>query len=106
MKASLKLAQHLAQRGIPLLLAGETGSGKEVFARALHELSHRYAGPFVAVNCAAIPEALIESELFGYRKGAFTGPRAKAIAAASCRPTAAPCFSTRSATCPSPCRRA
>ena len=73
MKASLKLAQHLAQRGIPLLLAGETGSGKEVFARALHELSHRYAGPFVAVNCAAIPEALIESELFGYRKGAFTG---------------------------------
>ncbi len=73
MKASLKLAQHLAQRGIPLLLAGETGAGKEVFARALHELSHRYAGPFVAVNCAAIPEALIESELFGYRKGAFTG---------------------------------
>ncbi|MBK6400481.1 MAG: sigma-54-dependent Fis family transcriptional regulator [Rhodocyclaceae bacterium] len=73
MKASLKLAQHLAQRGIPLLLAGDTGTGKEVFARALHELSHRYAGPFVAVNCASIPEALIESELFGYRKGAFTG---------------------------------
>ena len=73
MKRNLDLAQHLAQRGVPILLSGETGTGKEVFARALHELSHRYAGPFVAVNCAAIPEALIESELFGYRKGAFTG---------------------------------
>ncbi len=73
MKHNLELAQHLAQRGIPILLAGDTGSGKEVFARALHELSQRYAGRFVAVNCAAIPETLIESELFGYRKGAFTG---------------------------------
>jgi transcriptional regulator of acetoin/glycerol metabolism len=73
MKRNLELAQHLAQRGVPILLAGETGTGKEVFARGLHELSHRYAGPFVAVNCASIPEALIESELFGYRKGAFTG---------------------------------
>ena len=73
MKRNLDLAQHLAQRGVPILLAGETGTGKEVFARGLHELSHRYAGPFVAVNCASIPEALIESELFGYRKGAFTG---------------------------------
>ena len=73
MKHNLALAQHLAQRGMPILLVGDTGTGKEVFARALHELSHRYAGPFVAVNCASIPEALIESELFGYRKGAFTG---------------------------------
>ncbi len=73
MKRNLELAQHLAQRGLPILLAGETGTGKEVFARALHELSHRYAGPFVALNCAALPEPLIESELFGYRQGAFTG---------------------------------
>ena len=70
---SLDLAQRLAGRNIPILLAGETGTGKEVFARAVHILSHRYVGPFIAVNCASVPEALIESELFGYRPGAFTG---------------------------------
>jgi transcriptional regulator of acetoin/glycerol metabolism len=70
---SLDLAQRLAGRNIPILLIGETGTGKEVFARAVHILSHRYVGPFVAVNCASVPEALIESELFGYRAGAFTG---------------------------------
>jgi transcriptional regulator of acetoin/glycerol metabolism len=70
---SLDLAQRLAGRNIPILLLGETGTGKEVFARAVHILSHRYVGPFVAVNCASVPEPLIESELFGYRAGAFTG---------------------------------
>jgi transcriptional regulator of acetoin/glycerol metabolism len=60
-------------RGTPLLLRGETGAGKEVFARALHERSPHAAGGFVAVNCASLPESLIESELFGYRAGAFTG---------------------------------
>jgi transcriptional regulator of acetoin/glycerol metabolism len=70
---SLDLAQRLAGRNIPILLAGETGTGKEVFARAVHILSHRYVGPFIAVNCASVPESLIESELFGYRAGAFTG---------------------------------
>ncbi len=70
---SLDLAQRLAGRNIPILLIGETGTGKEVFARAVHILSHRYVGPFVAVNCASVPESLIESELFGYRAGAFTG---------------------------------
>jgi transcriptional regulator of acetoin/glycerol metabolism len=70
---SLELAQRLAGRNIPMLLIGETGSGKEVFARAVHILSHRYVGPFVAVNCASLPEPLIESELFGYRPGAFSG---------------------------------
>jgi sigma-54 dependent transcriptional regulator, acetoin dehydrogenase operon transcriptional activator AcoR len=70
---SLELAQRLSTRNIPILLIGETGTGKEVFARAVHALSPRYAGRFVAVNCASVPEALIESELFGYQAGAFTG---------------------------------
>lgn len=70
---SLELAQRLSARNIPILLIGETGTGKEVFARAVHALSPRYAGRFVAVNCASVPETLIESELFGYQAGAFTG---------------------------------
>ena len=66
-------AARVYEKGIYVLLQGETGCGKEVFARALHEAGARAAGPFVAVNCAALPETLIESELFGYRGGAFTG---------------------------------
>lgn len=59
-----------------ILLTGETGSGKELFARAIHAASRRNNGPFVIVNCGAIPDSLIESELFGYEKGAFTGAKA------------------------------
>lgn len=66
---------RLLDADIPLLLQGETGTGKEVVARALHQRSQRGAAPFVAVNCAALPEHLIESELFGYMPGAFTGAR-------------------------------
>jgi two-component system, NtrC family, response regulator PilR len=57
----------------PVLILGESGTGKELVARAVHECSHRAAGPFVAVNCGAIPENLIEAEFFGARKGAYTG---------------------------------
>ncbi|MBK1687242.1 sigma-54-dependent Fis family transcriptional regulator [Rubrivivax gelatinosus] len=69
----LETARRVVARRTPVLLTGETGSGKEVFARALHEGSPHAGGAFVAVNCASLPETLIESELFGYRAGAFTG---------------------------------
>ncbi len=71
--AQLDTARRVIARRTPVLLCGETGSGKEVFARALHEASPHAAGAFVAINCASLPETLIESELFGYRAGAFTG---------------------------------
>jgi len=70
------LLQKVAQTQATVLLTGETGVGKERFARAVHELSARSAAPFVAVNCAALPSELIEAELFGVEKGAFTGAHA------------------------------
>jgi DNA-binding NtrC family response regulator len=73
MRRVYRLARLVAPRTTTVLIAGPTGSGKELVARALHSLSPRTTKPFVAVNCAAIPEALVESELFGYSRGAFTG---------------------------------
>ncbi|HVN41403.1 MAG TPA: sigma-54 dependent transcriptional regulator [Steroidobacteraceae bacterium] len=68
-----QLAQRLAQTDTTVLLTGESGTGKEVYARYLHEQSRRAAGPFVPINCAAIPESMLEALLFGFEKGAFTG---------------------------------
>ena len=73
MQPVYRLARLVAPRTTTVLVVGPTGSGKELVARALHELSPRASKPFMAVNCAAIPEALLESELFGHARGAFTG---------------------------------
>ncbi|MDF3838204.1 sigma-54-dependent Fis family transcriptional regulator [Cupriavidus basilensis] len=73
MDAQIRLATRVIARNVPVLLHGETGTGKDVFANALHAASPAARGAFVAINCASLPESLIESELFGYRAGAFTG---------------------------------
>ena len=97
MQVMLELARTAAQSPSTILILGESGTGKELLARAVHAESPRHAKPFVAMSCAALTETLLESELFGYEKGSFTG------AAAPRRPvrgraTAARCSSTRSAT--------
>ena len=78
-RRAVERAHKLVNAGLPFMLHGETGSGKERLARALHEDGPRAGKPFIALNCAAIPESLIESELFGYRQGAFTGARTKGM---------------------------
>jgi len=75
MQHNVHQATRVMNKNVYLLLHGETGTGKEVFAKAIHDASTRADKPFVAVNCASIPESLIESELFGYSRGAFTGAR-------------------------------
>ena len=72
-KNLIKTAQKYAQSNITLLVIGETGVGKEVYAQSIHNFSNRSTGPFVAINCATIPENILESELFGYEGGSFTG---------------------------------
>jgi transcriptional regulator of acetoin/glycerol metabolism len=75
LQEDFRKALRVFERDVPLLINGETGSGKEAFAKAVHQASQRAEKSFVALNCAAIPESLIESELFGYRGGSFTGAR-------------------------------
>jgi two-component system response regulator AtoC len=78
-RAALRLLDRVAKTNSTVLLTGESGTGKELFARALHGLSARKEGPFVGVNCAAIPETLLENELFGHEKGAFTGAHRRQV---------------------------
>jgi DNA-binding NtrC family response regulator len=78
MKQLDRIVRAIASKDVTVTLVGESGTGKEVLARRLHELSARRGGPFVPINCAAIPESLFESELFGHEKGAFTGASERA----------------------------
>jgi len=77
MKAVMKLAQEFAKSDSIILISGETGTGKSMIAEYIHHQSLRFSGPFISINCSAIPTELIESELFGYEKGAFTGAHQK-----------------------------
>ena len=75
LKRTLEMARLIADSDSTVLIRGESGTGKELFARAIHSASSRKSGPFVPINCAAIPDLLLESELFGYEEGSFTGAR-------------------------------
>ncbi|HCN44612.1 MAG TPA: sigma-54-dependent Fis family transcriptional regulator, partial [Pseudomonas sp.] len=79
LQQAVRRLRKVIDKDIAILITGETGTGKEAFARAIHQASARRNGPFIALNCAAIPESLIESELFGYRGGSFTGAEKKGM---------------------------
>ena len=74
-KTTKEKALRMARTDASILIFGESGTGKELFAQAIHNASKRAGNPFVAVNCGALPESILESELFGYEEGAFTGAR-------------------------------
>ena len=98
MQEIFALLQQAGPSKACVLITGESGTGKELVARTVHALSPRRQGPFLAINCAALPETLIESELFGHEKGSFTGA-GTARRAASRWPSTARCCSTKSAKC-------
>ncbi|MGL5255506.1 MAG: sigma-54 interaction domain-containing protein [Proteocatella sp.] len=75
MKEAIRIAKKMAITSAPILIEGESGTGKELFAHAIHDSSQRRGKPFIAINCAAMPDNLLESELFGYEEGAFTGAK-------------------------------
>lgn len=75
MEKTKEIAKKMALTNLPILITGESGTGKELFSQAIHNYSARNDGPFVAINCASIPDTLLESELFGYEEGAFTGAK-------------------------------
>ena len=106
MRSLFEIVPDIATSSSTVLIEGASGTGKELFARAIHNLSPRRKKRFVAVNCAALPDALLESELFGYKAGAFTDARRDKPGRFAPCPTAAPFFSTRSATSRRPCRSA
>ncbi len=104
MRELLELLPTLAASESCILLTGETGTGKNLLARGLHDLSPRRRHPFVTVNCAALPESLLESELFGHREGRLHRRQSRPRRPTRSTPRAGPCSSTRSATSPCPCR--
>ena len=79
MQDVMRIVEMAAPSSASVLITGETGSGKEIVARTIHKLSPRASGPFVAINCSAIPETLMESEIFGHERGAFTGAAERRI---------------------------
>ena len=97
MQRLFEILPAIAASPSTVLILGETGTGKELVARTLHELSPRSRGPFIAVNCGALPDSLLESELFGYKAGAFTGANKDKPGRFARRARAEPSFSMKSA---------